>query len=97
MAFLDKLGSAARNIGDKASSAYEVTKLNGKIKAEETAAGEDMKAIGAFFYGLHQAGEALPEEAAALCAQIDGRNAAIAEAKAEIERIKAAEAAAKAE
>ena len=93
MAFLDKLGSAAKNIGDKASGAVEITKLNGKIKAEENAAAECEKKIGAFYYGLCQAGEALPEEAAALCAQIDGHNANAEEARAEITRIKTAESA----
>jgi len=91
MAFLDKLGSAARNLGDKAGNAVEIGKLNGKIKDEEKAITECMKKIGEFYYGLHKADEALPEEAAALCAQIDGYGAAIDEARAEIERIKAAE------
>jgi len=94
MAFLDKLGSAARNMGDKAGGAIETTKLKGKIKDEEKAIAECMRQIGEFYYGLFQADEALPEQAAALCAQIDGHNAAINEAKAEIERIKAAEPAA---
>ena len=94
MAFLDKLGSAARNLGDKAGGAVEVAKQNGKIKDEEKAIIEAMRKIGEFTYGLHKAGEALPEQAAALCAQIDGHNAAIDEARAEIERIKAAEPAA---
>ena len=96
MAFLDKLGSAARNLGDKAGGAVEIAKHNGKIKDEEKAIAECMKKIGEFFFGLHQAGEALPEEAAALCAQIDGRNMAIDAARAEIERIKTADPAASA-
>jgi len=94
MAFLDKLGSAARNIGDKAGSAVEVTKLKGKIKDEEKAIAECVRQIGEFIYAQHKADEALPEQAAALCAQIDGHNAAIDETKAEIERIKAADPAA---
>ena len=94
MAFLDKLGSAARNLGDKAGGAVEIAKLNGKIKDEEKAVAECMKQIGEFYYGLHKAEEALPERAAALCAQIDGHGAAIGEARAEIERIKTAEPAA---
>jgi len=92
MAFLDKLGSAARNVGDKAGSALEVTKLKGKIKDEEKAVAESIRKIGEFYYGQHKAGEALAGEAAGLCAQIDARNAAIEEAQAEIEKIKAAEA-----
>ncbi|MCL2495563.1 MAG: hypothetical protein FWE98_07940 [Oscillospiraceae bacterium] len=89
MAFFDKLGSAARNLGDKAGSAVETAKLGTKIKDEEKAIAECQRKIGEFIYGLHGAGENLPEEAAALCAQIDGHNAAIFETRAEIERIKA--------
>ena len=94
MAFLDKLGNAARNLGDKAGGAVEIAKQNSKIKDEEKAINECMRKIGEFYYGLHRAEEALPEQAAALCAQIDGHNAAIGEARAEIERIKTAEPAA---
>jgi len=94
MAFLDKLGSAARNLGDKAGGAVETAKINGKIKDEEKAIAECIKKLGEFYYGLHKTGGDLPEEAAALCAQIDGRNAAIDELRAEIEKIKAAEPAA---
>ena len=94
MAFLDKLGSAARNVGDKAGAAVEVTKQKGKIKDEEKAIAECIRKIGEFYYGQHQAGEALAEDAAALCAQIDGHNAAIEDAQAEIAKIKAAEPAA---
>ena len=88
MAFLDKLGGMARNVGDKASDALETGKLGGKVKAGEKAIAEAMQKLGAYYYGLHQAGEALAEEAAALCAEIDGHNEAIAQAKADIERIK---------
>ncbi|MCL2300580.1 MAG: hypothetical protein FWC27_10605 [Firmicutes bacterium] len=92
MAFLDKLGSAARNVGDKAGNALEIGKLKGKAKDEEKAIAECIRKIGEYYYGLHKAGEGLAEEAAALCAQIDGHNAAIEEAQADIEKIKAAEA-----
>ena len=94
MAFLDKLGSAARSLGDKAGGAVETAKFNGKIKGEEKAIAECLKKLGEYYYGLHKSGGELPEEAAALCAQIDDRNAAIDEARAEIEKIKAAEPAA---
>jgi len=94
MAFFDKLGSAARNLGDKAGSAVETAKLGTKIKDEEKAIAECQRKIGEFIYGLHGVGENLPEEAAALCAQIDGHNAAIEDAQAEIAKIKAAEPAA---
>jgi len=93
MAFMDKVSSAAKSIGDKGKSTAETMKLNSKIKAEESSITECEKKIGAFIYGLHQAGEDLPEGAADLCAQIDGHNAAIEDARAEIVRIKTAESA----
>ena len=46
MAFFDKLNQMAKNIGDKTSDAIETSKLNSKINAETTAAGEDLKKIG---------------------------------------------------
>jgi len=89
MAFFDKLSSAVSSLGDKAGSAVETAKLGAKIKDEEKAIAECQRKIGEFIYGLYGAGENLPEDAAALCAQIDGHNAAILETRAEIERIKA--------
>ncbi|MDR2687181.1 MAG: zinc ribbon domain-containing protein [Oscillospiraceae bacterium] len=89
MAFFDKLGGIARDIGGKASDSIETGKLNSKIKAEEKAIAETVQRLGAYYYGLHQAGTELTQEGAALCAEIDGHNAAIAQAREEIERIKA--------
>ena len=94
MAFTDKLKSVAKNISDKTSSAVETSKQNQKIKAEKAAIEACVKQIGEFIYEQYQQGEAQPEAAAALCEQIDAHNAAIEEAKAEIERIKTAETAA---
>jgi len=94
MAFLNKLGDMAKNIGDKAGEAIETTKLNSKINSEKSAIEGVYKKIGEYYYQQYKAGTSLPEEAAAFCAEIDGHNAAIEEAKAEIERIKAENAAA---
>lgn len=43
MAFFDKLGDLAKNIGDKTSDAIETNKLNSKINTENAAAGEELK------------------------------------------------------
>ncbi|MCL2496353.1 MAG: zinc ribbon domain-containing protein [Clostridiales bacterium] len=94
MAFLNKLNDIAKNIGDKAGDAIETTKLNSKINSEKSAIDGIYKKIGEYYYQLYQADGNLPEEAAAFCAEIDAHNVAIAEAKAEIERIKAENAAA---
>jgi membrane protease subunit (stomatin/prohibitin family) len=94
MAFFDKLNDFAKTVGDKAGEAIETTKLNSKINAEKSAIEVVLKKIGEYYYQKYQSGESLPEETAALCGEIDGHNAAINEAKAEIERIKAENAAA---
>ena len=90
MAFLDKLGGIAKNIGDKASDSIETTKLGSKIKAEKSAIGELYGKIGEHYYELHQNGQAGDPGAANMLAAIDGHNAAIAEMQAEIARIQAA-------
>jgi membrane protease subunit (stomatin/prohibitin family) len=89
MAFFDKLGDIARNIGDKATDAIETTKLNNKISAEKTAIAEFMRQIGEYYYGKHQAGESDDPGAAELYAAIDGHNRTIADTQAEIARIQA--------
>jgi hypothetical protein len=93
MAFLDKLGDIARNIGDKATDAIETTKLNSKISAEKTAIAECMRQIGEYYYGKHETGEPDDPGTAEFFAAIDGHNKAIADTQAEIERIQAENAA----
>ena len=89
MAFFDKLNQVAKNIGDKTNDAIETTKLNSKINAERSAAGEELKKIGEFYYSLFAAsGEAAPE-VFEFCQSAKARYDAAAAARAEIERIKA--------
>ena len=90
MAFLDKVSNMAKNIGDKTNVAIETQKLNSKINSEKNAIDGVFKKIGEYYFQQYKSGISLPEEAVALCAEIDGHNMAIDEAKAEIERIKAA-------
>ena len=87
MAFFDKLGDIARNIGDKATDAIETTKLNSKINAEKTAISEDLRQIGSYYYKKYQDGEAVDGGVLELVASIDGHNNTIAETQAEITRI----------
>jgi len=87
MPFLNKLSGIAKNLGDKASEALEVNKLNSKINAERNAAAEDMRKIGEFFYARHEAGEACDPGVAELLAAIDEHNNAVRETQAEITRI----------
>jgi len=93
MAFLDKLGDIARNIGDKTSDVIETQKLNSKISSEKSAISESFRQIGDYYYKKYQAGELSDDGVAELFAAIDAHNQNIADAQAEIERIKAENAA----
>ena len=93
MAFFDKLGDFAKNIGDKTSDAIETNKLNGKINTEKTAITECLRKIGDYYYDKHKEGAAGDEGIADLLATIDGHHQTIADLQAEIERIKAENAA----
>lgn len=89
MAFFEKLSDMAKNIGDKTGDAIETTKLNSKIKAENEAADEELKKIGAFYYEqFKQSGEAAPE-LLELFQTAKSHYDAAAVAQAEIDRIKA--------
>ena len=88
MAFLDKLGDIARNIGDKTTDAIETTRLNSKINGERAAIAECMRQIGEYYHTRHQAGGPDDPDIAELLTAIDGHNTAISETQAEIARIK---------
>ena len=45
MAFLDKLGSLAKNLGDKTNEAIVMSKLNGKITSEKALAETELRII----------------------------------------------------
>ena len=89
MAFFDKLGDLAKNIGDKTNDAIETTKLSSKISAERSAAGEDMKKIGQHYYAKFAAGEQVSPEALEFCQAAAAHYAAAEKAQAEIDRIRA--------
>jgi len=94
MPFLNKLNEFAKNVSDKASSALETNKLNSKINSEQNSINEQIKKIGEHYYQQYTETGSADEGIAEFCAAIDKHNAAIAEAKAEIEQIKAENAAA---
>ncbi|MDR1117565.1 MAG: zinc ribbon domain-containing protein [Oscillospiraceae bacterium] len=93
MAFLDKLGDLAKNLGDKTQDAIETTKLNSKINGEKNAAAECMRKIGEYYYGRYKEDGQADPELAELYAAIDGHNQTIADAQGEIDRIKSESAA----
>jgi len=69
----------------------KVNSLTAKIDSEKDAINGIYTKIGEYYYKSYKSGANLPEEAAAHCTAIDGHNKAIDEAKAEIERLNAAE------
>ena len=89
MAFFEKLGDFAKNIGDKTGDAIEISKLNSKINAEKNLAAEQYKKIGEFYYNLYINGGEIAPEVMEFCETAKAHLAAAEEAKAEIERIKA--------
>ena len=93
MAFFDKLGDLAKNLGDKASDTIEINKLNGKINSEKSAVAEDMRKIGEALYTRYKEGSFSDEAVNELFTTIDGHNTAIAEAQESINAIRAAAAA----
>jgi len=96
MAFLDKLNSFAKNVGDKTKEAMEITKLNTKIRTEKANIEAAYKKLGEHFYEKHTAGESFDDTAEEVFAAIDASNSTISELEAEIERIKAEKEASKA-
>jgi len=62
MAFMNKLGDLAKNIGEKTSDAFETTKFSAKIALEKNAVKDELEQIGKFYYDLYtQGGEVAPE------------------------------------
>ena len=89
MPLFNKLSGIAKNLGDKASEALEVNRLNGKITAEKNAAAECMRKIGDFYYARFEAGESCDPGISELLAEIVGHNNAVKDTQAEIARIQA--------
>ena len=89
MAFFDKLGDLAKNIGDKTTDAIETGKLNSKIGSETAAAAAQLQKVGEFYYAKFAAGEQVSPEALEFCQAAAAHYAAAEKAQAEIDRIRA--------
>ena len=89
MAFFDKIGDFAKNIGDKTGDAIEISKLNSKINTEKNLAAEQWKKIGEFYYNLYINGGEVDPGVLEFCEAAKSHLNTAEEAKAEIERIKA--------
>jgi len=88
MAFFDKLNNLAKNVGDKANDAIEMTKLNSKINSEKSAITEDYKKIGEFYYEKYSNEHAFDTEVADFLSSIDAHKAAISEVEAQLKSLK---------
>lgn len=89
MAFLDKMSNIAKNVGDKAGDAIEITKLNAKISGEKKAIEEVLVKIGNLYYDKYTQGQATDPEAAQFMAEIDSHRLAIQQAEEQIRITKA--------
>ena len=96
MAFFDKLSDFAKNIGDKTTDAIETGKLQSKINSEKSLAGEELKKIGEFYYNAWLNGGEIAPEILEVCSAAKAHYDAADEARAEIDRIRAENEAAKA-
>ena len=74
MAFFDKLGDFAKNIGDKTNEALEASRLNGKVNALKAAIAEEHRKLGEHFYQRYTNGETLDPECAEVCSALDEKN-----------------------
>ena len=89
MAFLDKLNTIAKNVGEKTGDAIEITKLNAKISGEKSAIADLYKQLGEKIYAKYAEGAYQDADLAELFAAVNVRKANIAEAEDKISAIKA--------
>ena len=99
MGFLDQQGDAAKNIGaaagdlakqvgEKASDALEISKLNSKISVDKAEIEKEMKKISEALYDKFSKGGEIPEEIKEFCNNIKARYLNIDKLKEEIEKVK---------
>ncbi|MBQ3405179.1 MAG: zinc ribbon domain-containing protein [Oscillospiraceae bacterium] len=99
MAFFDKIGGAlravgsktndiAKNVTEKTGDAIEITKLNGKINVEKAKIAKQYADLGEYCYEQFAAVAVMPGDAHEFCSAIDESNEIIAEALADIEKLK---------
>ena len=83
-----KTNDIAKNVTEKTGEAIELTKLNGKINAEKAKIAKQYAALGEYCYEQYSAGAVMPGASHEFCSVIDESNEIIAEALADIERLK---------
>ncbi len=88
MAFLDKVQSVAKTVGEKAGDAVEITKIEAKIMGEKKTLNENLQKLGQYYYDKHIAGEALEEDAELICTEITASKSKIDGYETEKQRVK---------
>ena len=88
MAFLDKLGDLAKNVGEKTGDMVEITKLNSKISSEKSAIEGLKKQIGECCFNKYQEGGIIDEDIVAFCSSIAEHMDTISALQSEIQEIK---------
>lgn len=88
MAFLDKLNSFAKNVGEKTNDVIEINKMNLKITNEKASIAEKQKLIGKYYYNKYTIGESVDDEVLVFCKAIDEHQRIIRESEDVIQMIK---------
>ena len=97
MAFLDKLNKMAKTIEDKTADAIEMSNYNAAITAGENGFTMDIRRIGEFYYEFFINGGTVEPNILPVLQSAKAHQDAIAQAKADIEKLNAEIAAEKAE
>lgn len=96
MALFNRLNDLAKTFGEKTNDVIETGKLSARVMSERSAAGEDVKKIGEYYYNLFAAGGEIAPEVLEYCQSAQAHYTAAEDAQAEIDRIQAEKEAARA-
>lgn len=88
MAFFEKLGDIAKNLGDKTGDAIETTKLNSEISSKKREVSQLKQKIGDYFYEKHKMGELVDLGGLEFFTEVDALMLEVNELQAEIDKIK---------
>ncbi len=88
MAFFDKLGDIAKNIGDKTGDAIESTKLNSEMSSKKREVSQLKQKIGDFYYDKYKMGKVIDPEVLEFFMGVDELMLEINALQAEINNIK---------
>lgn len=88
MAFFDKLGDIAKNIGDKTGDAIETTKINTEIASKKREVSLLKQKIGVFYYDKYKNGESIDPEALEYFVEVDALMLQVNDLQREIDMIK---------